>query len=435
VRARLAVAFSLIALIAVVASALATLWLGQRRAEAEMMRRLTAAGRYSMAMLAAERDRNRSDTLEIASRPSVIQAVQVRDSATLNRILTSLRAAVRDDLLAVYAGDGTLLAADQILDLRLDEPIGPIRAALAGATYAEVLVAGGRLMIAAASPVMNGAEPVGAVLAIDAMDERFARRLGTIADVQVALTIEQGPTVATDAIGEAPLTAEQWAWLRGHSDIAIRPVIAGRPTRALARPLLGADNRLVGALVVALAENQLTVIEPADMPLYLLLNGGVLVGMVGLGLAAAWGLSRRLGLRDPPAASAHPPNGVMPASFALTASWSAPEVEVRQLPGLFIDRGRHQVAVGGRTVALTPTEFDLLWLLASEPGRVMPREALLEGLRGSDWQAEPGLLDTHVSNLRRKIEPNPSQPRWILTVRGVGYKLSDPDAEALPPGA
>jgi DNA-binding response OmpR family regulator len=87
---------------------------------------------------------------------------------------------------------------------------------------------------------------------------------------------------------------------------------------------------------------------------------------------------------------------------------------------------RHRVEVDGHEVSLTPTEFGLLWALADEPGRVVTRESLLEQLRGADWQAEPGLLDTHVSNLRRKIEPDPAHPRYVLTVRGVGFRLGEP---------
>jgi DNA-binding response OmpR family regulator len=82
------------------------------------------------------------------------------------------------------------------------------------------------------------------------------------------------------------------------------------------------------------------------------------------------------------------------------------------------------VAVDGRQVPLTTTEFRLLEQLAEHIGEVVTREELIEQVWGSDFLEDTRLLDVHVSRLRSKIEDNPGRPRHVVTVRGVGYKLS-----------
>ena len=96
---------------------------------------------------------------------------------------------------------------------------------------------------------------------------------------------------------------------------------------------------------------------------------------------------------------------------------------VRVVGGLRIDLGRHQVLVDGHSVYLTASQFKVLALLAEEPGDVVSRQAIMQRLWDSDYAGDEHVCDVHVSNLRHKIEHDPSQPRRIVTIRGVGYKL------------
>ena len=93
---------------------------------------------------------------------------------------------------------------------------------------------------------------------------------------------------------------------------------------------------------------------------------------------------------------------------------------------LDVDLGRHRVSVAGRAVRLTPTEFELLAVLAREPGRVFTRGQLLDAVRGFSLETYERAIDGHVKNLRRKLEPDPAEPRYVLTVHGVGYALAEP---------
>jgi len=91
--------------------------------------------------------------------------------------------------------------------------------------------------------------------------------------------------------------------------------------------------------------------------------------------------------------------------------------------GIEIDLHARDVLVDGAEVRLTTSEFELLQLLASEPGRVFTRAAIMEHLWHTPFVGDERAADTHVSNLRRKVERDPAQPQRILTARGVGYKL------------
>jgi DNA-binding response OmpR family regulator len=93
---------------------------------------------------------------------------------------------------------------------------------------------------------------------------------------------------------------------------------------------------------------------------------------------------------------------------------------------LAIDLERRQVTVGDRAVDLTPTEFDLLVILARHAGRVFTRMELLDRVQGYAFDGYERTVDAHVKNLRQKIEPDPKQPRYVLTVYGVGYKFGEP---------
>jgi two-component system, OmpR family, response regulator len=99
--------------------------------------------------------------------------------------------------------------------------------------------------------------------------------------------------------------------------------------------------------------------------------------------------------------------------------------DVISAQGLTIDAGRRTVQVGDRPVQLTYVEFELLRTLASHPGRVYSRRMLLESLWGAADYREPRTIDVHVRHLREKLEPDPAEPEYILTVRGVGYRFRD----------
>jgi len=90
-----------------------------------------------------------------------------------------------------------------------------------------------------------------------------------------------------------------------------------------------------------------------------------------------------------------------------------------------IDIGRMRVDVAGRDVELTPTEFQLLVALARRPGRILTRSQLLDAVHGVAFESYERAIDTHVKNLRHKLEPDPRVPRFVLTVHGVGYRFAD----------
>ena len=92
---------------------------------------------------------------------------------------------------------------------------------------------------------------------------------------------------------------------------------------------------------------------------------------------------------------------------------------------LTIDLARRTVALNGRDVQLTYVEFELLRTLASNPGVVFSRQRLLEALWGGSDYREPRTIDVHVRHLREKLEPDPAEPQYILTVRGAGYRFTD----------
>jgi DNA-binding response OmpR family regulator len=93
--------------------------------------------------------------------------------------------------------------------------------------------------------------------------------------------------------------------------------------------------------------------------------------------------------------------------------------------GLEIDEGRRLVRVDGEAVELTALEFNLLALLARGPGIVVPRQALLDSLWGPSFVGDDHLVDVHIANLRRKLGDEPASPRFVETVRGVGYRIRE----------
>lgn len=104
-----------------------------------------------------------------------------------------------------------------------------------------------------------------------------------------------------------------------------------------------------------------------------------------------------------------------------------PEIETKPLvrADLAIDRVGRTVRVSGQSVELTPKEFDLLVLLASHPGRAFSRSQLIDLVWGYQYQGFEHTVNSLVNRLRSKIEPNPSQPHYISTVWGLGYKFNE----------
>ncbi|MGZ6328175.1 MAG: response regulator transcription factor [Candidatus Limnocylindrales bacterium] len=102
--------------------------------------------------------------------------------------------------------------------------------------------------------------------------------------------------------------------------------------------------------------------------------------------------------------------------------------EIVRTGDLILDVPRMRTEVAGRAVDLTPTEFQLLETLARRPGRIFTRAQLLDAIHGVAFESYERAIDTHVKNLRRKLEPDPRRPRYILTVYGVGYRFADADA-------
>jgi DNA-binding response OmpR family regulator len=99
--------------------------------------------------------------------------------------------------------------------------------------------------------------------------------------------------------------------------------------------------------------------------------------------------------------------------------------ELISADGLKIDVARRTVELEGTPVQLTYVEFELLRTMASHPGRVFSRKTLLEELWGGSDYREPRTIDVHVRHLREKLEPDPREPKYILTVRGVGYRFRE----------
>jgi len=108
------------------------------------------------------------------------------------------------------------------------------------------------------------------------------------------------------------------------------------------------------------------------------------------------------------------PDGELPESF--------------DFQGLHVDLQAYRVTLEGRPVELSSREFKLLQFFIGRPGRVYSREQLLDRVWGDESFVEPRTVDVHISRLRAAIEPDPSNPRYVLTVRGIGYKFADEQA-------
>jgi two-component system response regulator RegX3 len=88
-----------------------------------------------------------------------------------------------------------------------------------------------------------------------------------------------------------------------------------------------------------------------------------------------------------------------------------------------MDVDRHEVLIDGETVSFPPKEFELLETFLRSPGRLLTRELLIQRIWGDDYVGDTKTLDVHVKRLRQKIEHDPHEPRWLITVRGLGYKF------------
>jgi DNA-binding response OmpR family regulator len=104
---------------------------------------------------------------------------------------------------------------------------------------------------------------------------------------------------------------------------------------------------------------------------------------------------------------------------------SAPDSTVLRIGDIAVDPVRHEVRVLESEVPCTPAEFQILAAMAGQPDRVFTRAQLLEHTRGYDRYSTDRTIDMHMMNLRKKIEPNPRRPVYLLTVYGIGYKLTD----------
>lgn len=108
-----------------------------------------------------------------------------------------------------------------------------------------------------------------------------------------------------------------------------------------------------------------------------------------------------------------------------TRTVKSPVGERFETAGLLLDAGRHRVTLEGQDVALKPKEFELLAFFMAHPGQVFGREQLLASVWGYDFAGDSRTVDTHVKTLREKLKDDAERPRWIETVRGVGYRFRE----------
>jgi two-component system response regulator RegX3 len=97
--------------------------------------------------------------------------------------------------------------------------------------------------------------------------------------------------------------------------------------------------------------------------------------------------------------------------------------DVIEAAGVRMDVERHEVSVNGERITLALKEFELLEMLLRNAGRVMTRGQLIDRIWGADYVGDTKTLDVHIKRLRTKIEPDPASPRYLITVRGLGYKF------------
>ncbi len=121
----------------------------------------------------------------------------------------------------------------------------------------------------------------------------------------------------------------------------------------------------------------------------------------------------------------HPPELVARVKAVLRRAQPERTDERLEVGDLSIDPGKRTVTRAGEALDLTAVEFDLLLVFAANPGRVFRRDDLLDRVWGRDFVGVDRVVDVHVSNLRQKLEPDPENPRYLLTLRRVGYKFTE----------
>ena len=109
----------------------------------------------------------------------------------------------------------------------------------------------------------------------------------------------------------------------------------------------------------------------------------------------------------------------------LPAQQGTPKDNTIRIGGLFLDKEKYTAAKNQQNIGLTPKEFELFYLLASNPGRVFRREEILSRVWDYDFPADTRTVDVHIRYLRQKVEDDPNDPKIFLTVRGVGYKFQE----------
>jgi DNA-binding response OmpR family regulator len=109
----------------------------------------------------------------------------------------------------------------------------------------------------------------------------------------------------------------------------------------------------------------------------------------------------------------------------IDARASSGQGRLLEFPGLTIDPARRRVVAQGAPVDLTTAQFDILLLLASHPGRVYGRGQIMQTVWGGDFSGDSRAADMQISNIREKVEPDPKNPRHVLTVRGAGYRFAE----------
>jgi two-component system, OmpR family, response regulator CpxR len=117
---------------------------------------------------------------------------------------------------------------------------------------------------------------------------------------------------------------------------------------------------------------------------------------------------------------------VLRRSFSAPLNAADPEASAVSLGGLWLDPGARIAKLDGQALSLTPIEYDILLSLAKAPGRVKTRERLLLEVADRDFESFDRSIDVHVSSLRRRLGDDPKTPRFIETVRGVGYRMRRP---------
>ena len=108
-----------------------------------------------------------------------------------------------------------------------------------------------------------------------------------------------------------------------------------------------------------------------------------------------------------------------------TAKQDGGDEDRMEIGDLVVDKRRHEVSRAGARIDLTPLEFQILELLASEPGRAWSRNDLLDRVWSTEYEGYQRNIDPHINRLRKKLEGDPKNPHYVLTVRGVGYKLNE----------